>query len=322
MPKFALPHLPWRPPRLEPGPVRLNSRRLYILPTRPGLVFGLLLLGLLVGAINYGLSLAYLFTFWFAGLAVVAMLHTHGNLSGLLLAARPSTPIFAGESARLVIQVDNPSSSPRYRIGLKQADGAGDDQDIPAGGAAELAIHLKHARRGWHSLGRFGIHTRYPLGLFRCWSVLELADSYGTPFGVLVYPRPAPDSLPLPVGPSGAGEAVANVGGGDDFSGLRVYQAGDAPRRIAWKAAARSQHLLTKQFSSQRGANVHLDWSRAPEQDTEARLARLTRWALDAHAASLPFALTLPGGSIGMGTGEAHLRQCLEMLARFGQRDD
>jgi uncharacterized protein (DUF58 family) len=103
---------------------------------------------------------------------------------------------------------------------------------------------------------------------------------------------------------------------------LRAYQAGDTPRRIAWKSAARSQHLLTKQFSGQRGSSVHLNWLQTPEKETEARLSRLTRWALDAHAAGVPFALTLPGRDIDLASGEVHLRQCLEALARFGETHD
>ena len=318
MPKLALPHLPWRPPRLEAGPVRLNARRLYILPTRAGLVFALLLLGLLVGSINYGLSLAYLFTFWFAGLAVVAMLHTQRNLTGLLLAVQTSPPVFAGESARLVLLAENQSALPRHRIGLTHASVQSEEYDIPANGKADLVFSLKPTERGWHALGRFGIYSRYPLGLFRCWSLLELTDANATPFGVLVYPRPASDALPPPMAAGWEQELASSPGEGDDFAGLRVYQAGDAPRRIAWKAAARSQHLLTKQFSGQRGAALHLDWSLTPEKDTEARLSRLTRWALDAHAGGQPFALTLPGRSIGTGSGEAHLRLCLETLARYG----
>ena len=93
----ALPYLPWRKPRIESTPLRLTARRLYILPTRAGLVFGLLLLGLLVGAMNYGVSLAYLFTFWFAGLGVVAMLHTQRNLHGLTLYELPTAPEFVGD---------------------------------------------------------------------------------------------------------------------------------------------------------------------------------------------------------------------------------
>jgi len=317
----ALPYLPWRQPQLERGPIQLTARRLYILPTRSGLVFALLLLGLLIGAINYGLSLAYLFTFWFAGVAVVAMLHTQRNLSGLRLTAKAGVPVFAGESARLLLEADNPSGLKRLRVDLTHPDGVSEAADIPAGGKADLALNLTVAQRGWHALGRFGIYSTYPLGLFRCWSVLELSDANAMPFGVLIYPKPAPDALPLPTTTGTDPDAATSHTDGDDFTGLRAYQAGDTPRRIAWKAAARSQHLLTKQFSGQRGSTLHLNWSQTPEKDTEARLSRLTRWVLDAHASNLPFALTLPGRNIGMGMGELHLRTCLEALARYGKSD-
>lgn len=314
-----LPFLPWRPPLLENSPIQLAARRLYILPTRAGLVFALLLLGLLIGAINYGLSLAYLFTFWFAGLGVTGMLHTHRNLAGLRLSATPSQPVFVDEPARLCLHAENPGAQTRYRIGLDHPDAESEEVDIPPNGQAVLIMNMRFVQRGWHELGRFGIYSRFPLGLFRCWSVLEMSDTNAIPFGVLVYPRPAPNALPLPLSAGEDQEAAARMTEGDDFSGLRAYQAGDAPRRIAWKAAARSQHLVTKQFSVRRGSSLHLDWSQTPEPDTEARISRLTRWALDAHAADLPFALTLPGRQIAMGRGEAHLRSCLDALARFGR---
>ncbi|TXT17115.1 MAG: hypothetical protein FD132_2572, partial [bacterium] len=146
----ALPHLPWRKPRIEAGPVRLTARRLYILPTRAGLVFGVLLLGLLVGAINYGVSLAYLFTFWFVGLAVVGMPHTQRNLSGLTLRAGAAPPVFAGESAVFSLHVDNAGGAARRGIALHHPLGVGEARDIPAGGCASLELRLPQARRGWH----------------------------------------------------------------------------------------------------------------------------------------------------------------------------
>lgn len=315
----ALRYIPWRPPRLEAGPVRLGARRLYILPTRSGVVFGLLLLGLLLGAINYGLSLAYLFTFWFAGLGVTGMLHTQRNLSGLIVRAKPSPPVFAGEDARLLIEAENPSDLPRYRVGLASPAGASQAHDVPAGGKTELALVLSDCKRGWQPLGRFGLDSRYPLSLYRCWTVLELSGPSGEPHGVLVYPAPARDGLPLPISDSADRYDRPSRSDGDDFTGVRSYQFGDPPRRIAWKAAARSQQLMTKQFGGQGGSRLRLDWSRTPERDTEARLSRLTRWVLDAHAAGIAFELALPGRNIGMGRGETHLRQCLEALALHGQ---
>ncbi len=44
----------------EAGDVLLDRRRVYILPTVPGLAFGAAVLVLLIGSINYSLQLGYL----------------------------------------------------------------------------------------------------------------------------------------------------------------------------------------------------------------------------------------------------------------------
>ncbi len=318
MSRFDISFLPWRKPTVESGPVLLGSRRLYILPTRSGVVFALLVLGLLVGAINYGVSLVYLFTFWFAGVAVVGMLHTQRNLAGLVVRGGAAQPVFAGESARFMLRVENPSRLPRERIALRHAEvaaEAAEAQDVAAAGATWLVLPLAQTRRGWHTPGRFAIHSEFPLGLFRCWCVLELD------WGVLVYPRPAADSLPWPVPAAEEGEDGGDARcEGQDFAGLRSYQPGDTTRRIAWKASARGgDTLLTKQFAGGGGQRLWLSWWQTPERDVEARLSRLTRWVLDAHGAGLAYGLKLPGRSLPPQTGEAHLRQCLEALARHGQ---
>lgn len=314
MPARALPYIPWRKPKVETGPLRLTARRLYILPTKSGLVFGALLLGLLIGAINYGVSLAYLFTFWFAGLGVVGMLHTQRNLSGLNLRALPVAPVFAGESAEFALRVENDGRTDRRRVGIRHPGGDGAAVDIPAGGGAKVSVFLPQTRRGWHAPGRFSLYSEFPLGLFRCWSVMELD------WGVLVYPAPAADALPLPPPEADDADGPVNYGEGADFAGLRGYQPGDPPRRIAWKSVARGGlDLVTKQFASGGTLGLWLDWRLTPERDTEARLSRLARWALDTHAAGLAFGLRLPGREIPARAGEAHLRLCLEALARYGQ---
>lgn len=310
----GLPFLPWRKPRVASGTFELRARRLYILPTRAGLVYALLMLGLLVGAINYGLSLAYLFTFWFAGLGVVGMLHTQRNLSGLILRAGATPPVFAGEAACFTLELNNPSRLARSRIGLHHVAGASAEVDVPADGHARLSLILPQPRRGWHVPGRFAIQTRYPLGLFRCWCVLELD------WGVLVYPAPAADVLPPPAPRASAGEGEQASVEGDEFAGLRAYRPGDPSRRIAWKIVARGRAPLTKQFAGGGARELWLDWTSAPERDSEARLSRLTRWVLDSHASGQPYGLRLPGRELPPATGDAHLRLCLEALARHESR--
>ncbi|MGH8280118.1 MAG: DUF58 domain-containing protein, partial [Gammaproteobacteria bacterium] len=156
------------------------------------------------------------------------------------------------------------------------------------------------------------VDTTYPFGLFRAWSWVYM------PLRVLVYPAPATDAppLPLPAGNTGVGRSAAQ--GEDDFAGLRDYRAGDSPRRIAWKASARENRLLTKQFSGS-GPEIHwLDFGMLAMRDPEARLAVLCRWVLLAHAEDLEYGLKLPGKIIGTGRGDLHRDACLRALALYG----
>ena len=52
--------------------------------------------------------------------------------------------------------------------------------------------------------------------------------------------------------------------GQDDFAGLRKYQPGDSLRHVAWKAVARGQAVMTKQFSGLAAGELWLDWDSLP----------------------------------------------------------
>src|ERR1700733_14381744 len=106
--------------RLAPGvtrrqgedvlPVTLHRRRLYILPTRTGMAFGLLLLLMLIAGLNYANSLALLTTFLLAGLALVAMHACHRNLLGLKLAELCCPDSIEGAQAALRLRLVNDSA--------------------------------------------------------------------------------------------------------------------------------------------------------------------------------------------------------------------
>ncbi|MGQ0525378.1 MAG: DUF58 domain-containing protein, partial [Betaproteobacteria bacterium] len=65
------------------GPLVLVQRRVFILPTRQGLLFAGVLALMLVGSINYALSLGFVLTFLLVGLGLNAMLYTFRNLANL-----------------------------------------------------------------------------------------------------------------------------------------------------------------------------------------------------------------------------------------------
>jgi uncharacterized protein (DUF58 family) len=306
-------NLPWRPPDIEAGPIRLTSRRLYILPTRIGLVFAALLFGLLLASSNYAISLGYLFTFLLASVGMAGLFHTQRNLLGIVLRPLPVVPVFAGEAARFKLCVDNPDTRMRGALILKQGRHASAETDITGRSGVELEITLPQPRRGYHRAAPFNLASTWPLGLFRCWSVFALD------WGVLVYPRPAPDPLPVP-GSAGAGQGKASdQAGEDEFSSLRSYRPGDSLNRIAWKNVARGQPPLTKQFADRQGEALWLDWDAAPEQETEARLSRLARWVLDAERSGQTWGLRIPGKTLPPGRGDHHLKQALDALARHGE---
>jgi hypothetical protein len=98
-----------REPPASQREVLLDRRRVYILPTRAGLAFGLVLLALLIGAINYELQLGFLLTFLVAGVAIAGMHHTHRNLARLTLRAHHAENVFAGDAASFHLAIANPT---------------------------------------------------------------------------------------------------------------------------------------------------------------------------------------------------------------------
>lgn len=292
------------------GTTTLDRRHVYILPTRQGLAFALVLLGMLLGAINYSLSLGFVLTFLLGGLGVVAMLHTWRNLAGLTVSAGRTAPVFAGEEALFGLIVTDRNGRERYAIGMRQGKGDAMYADIPAMRDGALTLPVKSWRRGWLEPGRLTVFTEFPLGLFHAWSYVELANR------CLVYPAPAVPGLPLPpVVAEGMSGGQHTAAGDDDFSGLRGYHYGDSPRRVDWKASAKEQGLFTKQFLGVENASLWLDWNQLPVHDAEQKISVLTRWVLDAKATGQPYGLRLPGREIAPGYGEQHDHQCLEALA-------
>src|SRR5690349_22852524 len=92
---------------LDEGELFLGQRRIYILPTGPGLGFGALLLVLLIGSINYNLGLGFALTFLALACALVDMVFTWRNLAHLRLKPLRARPVFAGQEARFELQLVN-----------------------------------------------------------------------------------------------------------------------------------------------------------------------------------------------------------------------
>ena len=294
----------------ETPPVTLLQRRIFILPTKQGYVFALTVLVLLLASINYSLSLGFILTFLLASMAGVAMLHTWRNLAHLKLRPGRCDPVFAGDTAHFTVSVETPSQT-RFSIALRRRGDEPVYADVNAAEMASIALGVNATRRGILQCGRLEVFTRYPLGFFHAWSYVDFGLT------VLVYPRPDPTAGTPPAESRSLSEEGIPIPGDEEFNMLRAYRAGDTPKMIAWKALAREQGLLTKEFSAMASSELWLDWDDARGPDVEARLSILTHWTLQAEGFGQSFGLRLPGVEIPPDRGEAHRTRCLEALALF-----
>lgn len=296
---------------IDRDPVELHRGRIYILPTRLGLAYAAMLLAMVTGGMNYNNNLGLAMAFLLASLGLVTMLHCHGTLRGIELRLAATESTFAGQDVGFGLLLANRALAPRARIELSLDGAAREGMDLPAGGSMTMRLAVPAARRGRIPLERFVVATRHPLGLFRAWAVVH------PDYTAIAWPKPAEPGRVPPGVATDTGGAQHGASGEEDFAGLRPYQVGDSPRRVAWKAYARGRGLHTKQYAGTDVVSHVFDWDSLPGLDPESRLGQLCRWIIDAHGRGEAFGLRLPGVDIEPNIGTAHRQHCLTALALF-----
>jgi uncharacterized protein (DUF58 family) len=135
----------------------------------------------------------------------------------------------------------------------------------------------------------------------------------------LVYPKPAGDpKLPGTPSASSGRRTDRERREGDDFAGVRSYIPGESQRHIDWKAVARGQSLMTKQFTAEPDSGLlYLDFAAIRSQQLEPRLSQLALWIIEAERTRRPYGVRLPNVEIAPSLGDTHFHQCLRALALF-----
>jgi uncharacterized protein (DUF58 family) len=113
------------------------------------------------------------------------------------------------------------------------------------------------------------------------------------------------------------GRPLAELGEGDDFAGTRAYVRGESQRHIDWRAVARGQPLMTKQFTAEAEGVVYFDFSALQFADLEEKLSQLALWVIEAERARRPYGLRLPRTEIPPAIGQTHFHQCMRALSLF-----
>jgi uncharacterized protein (DUF58 family) len=304
--------------------VTLTQRNVYILPTRAGLMFGLTLAVLLLASINYQLSLGYLLTFLLAGSGLAGIHVTHANLRGLTLRLKHAHNGAVGDACRVELVLSHSHKRARVGLGVAFWQAAGSPQaepdwvwaDVPSHGECPVDLSFQPQQRGRVRVPTLTVETRYPLGLFRVWTIWRPA------FEVLVWPKPEHPAPPLPAAEAAglaAHQAVHSRTG--EYDGVRAYRRGDPMKLVVWRKAAKAgdaemaTELVSRDNQSLQRQDLWLDEADCPQAQREARLSRLAAWVDKAARADVAWGLRLPGLTLPPASGEAQRLACLEALA-------
>ena len=290
--------------------VRLDHRRIFILPTGYGALFIMLASLLFFAGISYQNNLLLAFSFFMVSIFITCILHTFYNLSGLSLSCVNCQPVPAGSVAIFNIQVSSTSGAcESIEVGF--ANNSVNSFDLLKDESQKIGLRYLTTARGLCKPGRLFVKSRYPFGMLETWSWLDLNLS------TWVYPSPIMRSaFSTDVDGDRAGKQWVSVEG-EEFEGLKPYLAGDSLKRINWKLYAKTDDLYTKEYAINVGTSVWIDWCSWPQYEQEQRLSVLTYWVIYYAASHRIYGLKLPGITVQPAAGAAQKQRCLHQLALY-----
>ena len=293
----------------------IGRKQLYILPTRVGWYYALILIALFGIAIKFDNQSAFMMLFILVAIGLIAMAYTHNNVIGMSLDSHPSKSVFLGTPAIFPMTVSNNSRKPRRAVWLI----AGGFHQLTALGPGEqqtVELKLPTIQRGYLPCEPVSLSSLYPIGIFFCWSKRFISAER-----CLVYPQPL-DLVPFPEDGSNQGkeQARSNVRlGAEDYAGMKNYQDGDRMRDIHWPSLAKTNKLVSIQYENHSNNSVNLSWFNLPTTLTlEDRLSQLCYWVVDAEKSDQRYQLEMPNHTIEFDKGMTHYHECLRVLALWG----
>ena len=119
--------------------------------------------------------------------------------------------------------------------------------NVPRRNTVENKVEHIFPHRGRFIIKDFELSTKFPFGFFRHRRRLSAQEAE-----IIIFPRVLPIEDELADLPLEVGKLVANKRGmGQDLLALRDYQPMDDLRRVDWKATARTNRLIIREFSAE-----------------------------------------------------------------------
>ncbi|MCB0389667.1 MAG: DUF58 domain-containing protein [Bdellovibrionales bacterium] len=292
-----------------------KRERIFIIPTRYGILYGFGVFITLLAGIIYSNNLVYLLSFFLVAVILIGMVQTHSNLKGLNIEKLQMelAPAFSQGNAKIWIKSTNNEGHNQIQINTTKNNNAGISFMVPNLTGATLSIErfaYTTQGRGKKSVEQIRLSTTFPFGLFYAWRFFDIKTNY------YVYPQPF-GNFNLPENEL-LGDSVEKIIGvrGDDFTQHKKYSYGESHKHIDWKAYARGRPLLVKEFKDGDNRVLSLDIQNMSGH-IEAKLQQLVKWIDDCETKKIIYSLKLDDQFIGPGLGQIHKKECLKSLAEY-----
>ena len=294
--------------------ITLSHKSIFILPSGFGIAWLILVVLLFLLGTNYQNNLIMGLSFLLLSVFNTCIIYSYKNLAGLTLSSRQQSGHFAGSPIYYPIQLSSKRQAFEIQCQFK-------DQPLHSiksvnNQQSQLLVTVDKVRRGINRPGRLKVESRYPLGLCRAWSNIDLDLSQ------LVFAEPIADPNPVSFISKPGDEqehSGKHVSGVDEFKGLKEYQTGEPLKQVAWKQWAQGRGMLTKEFEQPQGAPMWLALEDNAD-DIELVLSHLAWHTEQLSQNNQVFGLTLSGQSIPPANGEKHRLHVQTQLALFPRR--
>jgi uncharacterized protein (DUF58 family) len=290
--------------------------------SREGKRFAIASFLIALAALNSGNNLIYLVFSLMMSLIILSVVLTRVNLSGLSLEITGMPAVFAGEETSMTLLIRNDKGLvPSYSVkcSLSRSPARAYYRMIPALRAVEKDVRITFRRRGLYQYGDFNVSSGFPFILLSAGRLIKVSGS------VLVYPALRDiGANPEQITGAETAEVLRLAAVGDDIYSLREFRDGDDWRRIHWKASAKRELLLVKEFVEYQGTKVtlvldnHLPGGGELFEKAVSLAASLAKNFLEKDCL---VRLVSCSETIAFGSGEEHFFKILDFLAVVGEED-
>ncbi|MBO1254872.1 DUF58 domain-containing protein [Alteromonas sp. 5E99-2] len=292
----------------------LSHQKIFIFPSKFGAWY-LILCGLLfVLGTNYQNNIMRLLCTFLLSLFLLHLFASYINFSRLRIKALPCSDIYASQTSVLPVELSYKGKAVEGVIHLSWWNEPDTKViSVPIESPyTHLVMPMLLLQRGKHRLGRLTLRCDYPLGLFKCWTHLDLDQT------ITVFPTPKTCHVNLLAHQGESNSSTLTFREGfEEFHSLRNFQNTDSLTRVAWKHVAKNNEWRVKTFEEPMPSSGFLTLESSDSPDLEVKLSELTHQILTLNKANKPFGFKFQELFIPPSIGEKHKNICLTALAHY-----